>query len=145
VSLKRSLTDGNWQKQFDELDRMISASGARILITVDDVDRLHGEEILTLIKTIRMLGRFHNVHYVLAYDHAALVDALSPGLGGNRTKRAAEYLEKIVQYPLDIPPAQEVQLQAMLDEGLSPLFSAGRRDNPERRSRSLPASCTAKS
>jgi hypothetical protein len=115
------LTDGNWQKQFDELDRMISASGARILITVDDVDRLHGEEILTLVKTIRMLGRFHNVHYVLAYDHAALVDALSPGLGGNR-RRAAEYLEKIVQYPLDIPPAQEVQLQAMLDEGLSPLF-----------------------
>lgn len=115
------LSDGNWQKQFDELDRMISDSGARILITVDDVDRLHGEEILTLVKTIRMLGRFHNVHYVLAYDHAALVDALSPGLGGNR-RRAAEYLEKIVQYPLDIPPAQESQLQAMLNEGLSPLF-----------------------
>lgn len=116
------LDAGNWQKQFKELDDLISESGARILITVDDVDRLHGDEILTLIKTIRMLGRFHNVHYVLAYDHAALVDALKPSLGGNE-RRAAEYLEKIVQYPLDIPPAQEGQLRTMLDEGLESLFS----------------------
>ncbi|PTT69213.1 KAP family P-loop NTPase fold protein [Arthrobacter sp. HMWF013] len=116
------LEAGNWQKQFRALDESISASGVRILITVDDVDRLHGDEILTLIKTIRMLGRFHNVHYLLAYDHGALVDALKPSVGGN-ARRAGEYLEKIVQYPLDIPPAQQVHLQAMLDEGLAHLFS----------------------
>lgn len=121
--LQGLLDAGNWQKQFKELDDLISESGARILITVDDVDRLHGDEILTLIKTIRMLGRFHNVHYVLAYDHAALVDALKPSLGDNE-RRAAEYLEKIVQYPLDIPPAQEVHLKAILDMGVRPLFTA---------------------
>lgn len=117
------LEEGNWRKQFNELDEAISASGVRILITVDDVDRLHGDEILTLIKTIRMLGRFHNVHYLLAYDHSALVDALKPSVGGCE-RRASEYLEKIVQYPLDIPPAQEVHLKAILDEGLGHLFGA---------------------
>lgn len=115
------LKAGNWQKQFDEIDAIISSSGVRILITVDDVDRLHGDEVLTLVKTIRMLGRFHNVHYILAYDHNALVDALRPSLGGSH-RRASEYLEKIVQYPLDIPPAQETQLRALLDEGLASLF-----------------------
>ncbi|TNB71603.1 hypothetical protein FHJ30_13020 [Arthrobacter sp. BB-1] len=116
------LETGNWQRQFQELDDLIRSSGVRILITVDDVDRLHGDEVLTLIKTIRMLGRFHNVHYILAYDHNALVDALKPSLGGSH-RRASEYLEKIVQYPLDIPPAQESQLKAILDEGLASLFS----------------------
>lgn len=115
--------DGSWEKQFKKLDKVIAESGAQILITVDDVDRLHGEEILTLIKTIRMLGRFHNVHYLLAYDHSALVDALKPSLGGNE-RRAGEYLEKIVQYPLDIPPAQEVQLRALLEAGLEDLFTS---------------------
>ncbi len=121
ASLEVLLKDGSWAEQFARLDRIIGSSGARVLITVDDVDRLHGVEVLTLLKTIRLLGRFRNVHYLLAYDHDALAEALSPSLGGS-SDRASEYLEKIVQYPLSIPPAQESQLKGILDQGLQSLF-----------------------
>lgn len=113
------LTPENWNAQFEKVQRILESEGARILMIVDDVDRLHGEEALTLMKTIRMLGRFSNVHYLLAYDHEALCDALEPKVG-NRD-RAAAYLEKIVQYPLTIPAAQRRHLKLLLDEGLDDL------------------------
>lgn len=113
------LTPENWNTQFEKVQRILESEGARILMVVDDVDRLHGEEVLTLIKTIRMLGRFNNVHYLLAYDHEALCDALEPRVG-NRD-RASAYLEKIVQYPLTIPAAQRRHLKLLLDEGLDEL------------------------
>ena len=111
------LTPENWNAQFEKVQKILESEAARILIIVDDVDRLHGDEVLTLIKTIRMLGRFNNVHYLLAYDHEALCDALEPKVG-NRD-RAAAYLEKIVQYPLTIPAAQQRHLKNILDEGLA--------------------------
>ncbi|MFD1211805.1 P-loop NTPase fold protein [Arthrobacter sp. GCM10027362] len=109
----------NWDTQFKQIDKILSEKNERILVIVDDVDRLHGDEVLTLIKTIRMLGRFRNVHYLLSYDHDALVDALKPRTGGRA--RAAQYLEKIVQYPLAIPPAQRMHLRNLLFEGLGTL------------------------
>lgn len=116
------LAPENWNTQFRKVQEILEAEKVRILLIVDDVDRLHGDEVLTLIKTIRMLGRFNNVHYLLAYDHAALCDALLPKVGSR--ERAAAYLEKIVQYPLVIPAAQKRHLKLLLEEGLAELPKA---------------------
>lgn len=115
----------NWAKEFSKIDDIMGGSKIRVLIVVDDVDRLHGDEILTLIKTIRLLGRFKNVHYLLAYDHDALIDAIKPSLGGDRN-RAAAYLEKIVQYPLTIPPAQHTHLRNMVERGIARILEQSR-------------------
>jgi KAP family P-loop domain len=112
------LGERNWIHEFSRIDELIAKAEVRVLIIVDDVDRLHGDEVLTLIKTIRLLGRFRNVHYLLAYDHDALIDSIRPTLGGDRD-RASAYLEKIVQYPLTIPPAQQAHLRLMVENGLS--------------------------
>lgn len=122
-SVELALNDQNWVQQFSEIDELITAAQTRILIIVDDVDRLHGDEILTLTKTIRLLGRFRNVHYLLAYDHDALIDAIRPSLGGDKT-RASAYLEKIVQYPLTIPPAQQVHLEIMVHDGVKGILDS---------------------
>ncbi|WAJ34376.1 P-loop NTPase fold protein [Arthrobacter sp. FX8] len=113
----------NWAHLFTELDNALQQLNGRVLFIVDDVDRLQREEVMTLIKTIRMLGRFHNVHYLLAYDNEALVDAMT-GVASNDRHRAAAYLEKIVQYPLAIPPADPRRLKQILLEGLYPIFVA---------------------
>jgi hypothetical protein len=98
------------------------------LLIADDIDRLQTEELLALLKVVRLLGRFPGVHYLLAYDESTLFQALSEAnLVGESDGSAGRFMEKIVQYPLVVPPLLSAQLLARLDSGLdAALAEAGR-------------------
>jgi hypothetical protein len=49
--------------------------GAPILVVVD-IDRLQPAELLDLLKVVRLLGRFHGVDFLLAYDERTIVETL---------------------------------------------------------------------
>lgn len=122
-TIENFLGGRNWAQEFARVDEIIFATKTRILVVVDDVDRLDGEELKTLIKAIRMLGRFRNVHYLMAYDQDALIDVMKSSMA-NDPERARAFLEKIVQYPLVIPPAQGDHLKQILDEELGRTLNA---------------------
>ncbi len=101
-----------WHKQFDALSTEIQALGRRVLIVVDDVDRLGGDELLNLLRILRLLGRFRGVHYLVAYDQETVEDLLvSTGSVG----RSASFMEKIVQYPFEIPPISQATVIRLFD------------------------------
>lgn len=107
----------------DQLEESLRKADRPVLVAIDDVDRLHPEELLLLFKLIRLAGRLPNVHYVLAYDEDTLVDALRrTGLiGETPPRRAIDYMEKIVQIRLDLPPLREGQRQAWVDREVGAL------------------------
>lgn len=108
-----------WHRQFEALSIAIQSLGKRVLIVVDDVDRLGGSELLTLLKVIRLLGRFRGVHYLIAYDQSTVEDLLrSTGSVG----RSASFMEKIVQYPFETPPVPRAAVIRLLNEVLSELL-----------------------
>jgi hypothetical protein len=118
------LTDeGTWAERFADASKRIQKLKIKVLIVVDDVDRLHADELATLLKAIRLLGRFPGVHYLLAYDEATVLSVLSTSaIVGHDETRALAFLEKIVQLPLPVPPAQRPQLDALVNERLSELI-----------------------
>jgi len=94
-----------WHTEFNELSKEIEGQGIRVLVVVDDVDRLDADELRALFRVIRLLGRFTNVHYLLAYDQSTIEKLLSvSGSGGH----SSDYTEKIVQYPFELPPVPKV-------------------------------------
>lgn len=97
--------------------------GKPVLVVMDDVDRLDPPELLLLFKLIRLVGRLPNVHYLLAYDERTLLEALGrTGLvGRDDPRRAIDYLEKIVQVRLDVPPVRDEQLSRWVDASLTQL------------------------
>jgi len=106
--------------RFEKLSEAISEAEVNILVIVDDVDRLHSDELLTVMKAVRLLGRFDGVHYLLSYDEETLLDVLkSSMLAGGKTFRARQYLEKIIQYPFVLPPLQVTHVENQLREALS--------------------------
>ena len=108
-----------WQKQFEELAEQVQKHGKRVLIIVDDVDRLGGQELLTLLKVLRLLGRFRGVHYLIAYDQDTVEDLLrSTGAVG----RSASFMEKIVQYPFETPPVPRAAAARLLDNAFQALL-----------------------
>ncbi|GAB1644191.1 P-loop NTPase fold protein [Krasilnikovia sp. MM14-A1259] len=112
--------DKPWSERFEEVAQQLQQLGTKVLVVADDIDRLDADELAALLKAVRLLGRFPGVHYLLAYDQATVIDVLSSSATvGSSNHRALEYLEKIVQYPLSIPPAHRSQLDRMLRTSLT--------------------------
>lgn len=90
-----------------------------VLMVLDDLDRLAPDELLYTFKLVRLLGRLPNVYYLLAYDEATLTDLLeATDLVGKGTGRAQQYLEKIIQVRLEIPPMLPEQQAALANAAI---------------------------
>ncbi|ORX14167.1 hypothetical protein AWC27_19710 [Mycobacterium szulgai] len=85
------------------------------MLVADDIDRLDADELLALLKVVRLLGRFPNVHYLIAYDHATVEKLLETRALG---RRSSVFMEKIVQYPFEVPPIAPVIQRRLLSEAI---------------------------
>ena len=125
----------SFEQRFKKMSAAIGEAGVNVLIIVDDVDRLNASELLSVLKSVRLLGRFDRVHYLLAYDEGTVLDVLkNTDLAGGDRRRARNYMEKIVQYPFVLPPIQwdhlEREFQAGVDRvaanhGIEPYVELG--------------------
>jgi hypothetical protein len=117
-----------WQEAFAEAAQELQKLETPILVVVDDIDRLHAEELMTLLKVVRLLGRFPGVQYLLAYDDETLFRTLSSTSAVVVNDGSAErYMEKIVQYPLLVPALLEYQQLSRLNDGLAQVARSTRR------------------
>jgi len=90
-----------------------------VLMVVDDLDRLTPDELLEVLKLVRLVGRLPNVYYLLSYDERTLLDVLRrTAVTGDDEERSRTYLEKIVQVRLDMPALRATQRARLLNEGL---------------------------
>ncbi|KIQ20422.1 hypothetical protein RU01_02115 [Rhodococcus sp. MEB064] len=109
-----------FDKQFRRLSEDLRKAEVKILVVVDDIDRLHVDELMSLFKTIRLLGNFPGIHYLLAYDERTVCDVLaSTPMANQSSERALKYLEKIVQYPFATPPLQPVHREREVASSLA--------------------------
>jgi Predicted P-loop ATPase len=96
-----------------------------ILMVIDDLDRLTPDELLEVLKLVRLVGRLPHVYYLLTYDERTLLDVLQrTALAGDDEGRARAYLEKIVQVRVDMPALRGSQRASMLNEGLNSILTA---------------------
>ena len=94
----------------ESITAILRKAGKRILVVIDDIDRLMPEETRQLFTVIKALADFPNVVYLLAFDRKVAAQAIEQqsGLPGDR------YLEKVIQVPFELPPVDRVALQAAL-------------------------------
>ncbi|MCA0294109.1 MAG: KAP family NTPase [Actinobacteria bacterium] len=96
-----------------------------ILMVIDDLDRLTPDELLEVLKLVRLVGRLPHVYYLLAYDERTLLDVLRrTPIAGDDEGRARAYLEKIVQVRLDMPALRGTQRANLMNEGLNSILTA---------------------
>jgi hypothetical protein len=125
-----------WNVAFQEVADELAKLGTPILVVVDDIDRLQPSELLDLLKVVRLLGRFPGVDFLLSYDELTVVETLQDPARGKVTKaRARAFMEKIVQYPLSMPPLLDRQIVRMLDAGLTAIVTSARIESSFEKSR----------
>lgn len=101
-----------------EISKILRDAQTRILVIIDDIDRLTPEETRQLFTVIKALADFPNVVYLLAFDREVAAQAIEQqsGMPGER------YLEKIIQVPFELPPVDRVALRAALFKRLDEIL-----------------------
>ncbi|MEK0211198.1 P-loop NTPase fold protein [Bifidobacterium mongoliense] len=92
-----------WRRE--KLKRKLDKSPDRIIVFIDDLDRLMDDEVVEMLRAVKAVGDLPHMTYVLLYDRDSITRSLDATCHG----KGDEYLEKIVQVPLDLPePPQDI-------------------------------------
>jgi predicted KAP-like P-loop ATPase len=97
-----------------ELTDLLQGIKNKIIIVIDDIDRLNNSEIRQIFQLVKSVADFPNIIYLLAFDKDVVVNALGKVQEGNGN----DYLEKVIQVPFEIPQISESELEAYLLENL---------------------------
>lgn len=112
--------------ELDELKKRIEdiliESGKRIIILIDDIDRLDRSEIHAIFKLVKLSASFHYTSYVLAFDDEMVADAIGEKYGRGGFEAGRAFLEKIIQVPLHLPPPDEISLRKITFEGVDAIL-----------------------
>ena len=84
-------------EQFDQLSRDIQELGKKVVIFIDDVDRLTREELLELFNLVRNSSNLPCLYFVLAYDKSYILKTLQSD-GEHMSRYPAKILQE--EYPL---------------------------------------------
>ena len=100
-------------KRRRKLEEKLKKSATRIVVFIDDLDRLMDDEVTDVMRAVKAVGDLPYMTYVLLYDR----DSLTKSLDKSCHDKGDEYLEKIVQVPIGLPePIKETVLSRLRDE-----------------------------
>lgn len=85
----------------------------KIVVFIDDIDRLDKDELHTIFRLVKLNGDFSNLIYVLAFDEKMVASSIGVRFGEGNQASGEAFLEKIVQVPLSIPKAQPEALNKL--------------------------------
>ena len=105
------------------LEGLLRDTGKRIVVLIDDIDRLNRKEIQSIFKLVKLSASFDYTSYVVAFDDQIVAAALGEGYGAGDASAGRSFLEKIVQVPLYQPPPDEFALREMVFAGVAEALS----------------------
>lgn len=108
--MKNGLDEKDILKQKEFIVNLLKDQPYRILIVMDDIDRLSNEQIRQVFQLITSVAKFPNTTYLLAFDQEIVVKALKQVQEGY----GEDYLEKIIQMPIQLPDIQHDDLRQTL-------------------------------
>lgn len=104
------LIDSNKIESFDSLlshkklcDDYFNSLDYKIVVIIDDIDRLNPDEIKQIFQLVKSLADFPNLIYILAFDKNYVNYALKEWNREDDIYPAGDFIDKIVQVPLKIP------------------------------------------
>lgn len=101
-----------------DIENYIKSFNKKILIIIDDIDRLNNNEIQQIFQLVKMLGNFKNTIYLLSMDDTIVANSLKEV----QKYDGYIYLEKIVQVPLRLPLSKKEDIFNYLYKNLQEIL-----------------------
>ena len=103
----------------EKLETILKESNQKIIVVIDDIDRLTNSQIRDIFHLAKQVGNFPNIVYILSMDREIVCRALKEihNIDGH------EYLEKIIQIPFEIPKISKSKVHKYLFNQLDKIIN----------------------
>jgi len=95
----------------DRIGMFLIEQNKSVIVFMDDIDRLDKDEIHAIFRLIKLSANFENIVYVLAFDPEIVEDALSERYFSKKKTAGQNFLEKVVQVPINLPKIPTTDLR----------------------------------
>ncbi|HOO56766.1 MAG TPA: P-loop NTPase fold protein [bacterium] len=119
---KRKARQADVTELRNKIDEGIRKLGRKILIVIDDIERLPGDDIRLIFRLVNAVANFPNTVYLLSFDRKRVAQALCGDDYGEN------FIEKIIQLPLELPMPDKVVLNNILEEKVREILRLDERD-----------------
>jgi len=111
----------------ERIEKILDVEQKKVVIFIDDIDRLDRQEIQILLKIVKLSADFRHTFYILAFDEEMVASALSEKYGSGaytteNNENGKRFLEKIIQIPLPLPKINDNVLLSMCFKGIENLL-----------------------
>lgn len=130
--LGEALSDRTLEDMRAEFETILREEKKEVVVVIDDIDRLDDSEIYAVFKLVKLAAAFDGITYLLAFDDEKVAAALGKRYtGASERQGGLEFLEKIVQLPLQLPRARRAALDGITLEALQGALNAAHVDVDE--------------
>jgi len=102
----------------ERIEGFLKEANKHVVVIIDDIDRLDRAETHLIFKLVKLSADFAYTTYLLSFDDAVVAAALGERYGAGEATAGRAFLEKIIQVPLHLPPAETVALRKLVFEGV---------------------------
>lgn len=103
----------------EEFSAVVADLDRTVVVLVDDLDRCQPEQVLDVLHAMRLFLCVPGTAFVIATDERVVRDAVRlrypQASEASETDLPQEYLEKIIQFPLRIPPLGHADVESYLN------------------------------
>jgi len=103
----------------ERIEKVLQQAGKRVVTLIDDIDRLDRTEIQAVFKLVKLSASFANTSYVLSFDDEMVASSIGERYAHGGYEAGRNYLAKIIQVPLHLPPPDAMQLRQMVFDGIA--------------------------
>ena len=118
-----ALASINLEDHRAEIEGILRREKVQIVVMIDDIDRLDRREIQAVFKLVKLTASFPYMTYILSFDQEMVAKALAERYGGGAMSDGMQFLEKIVQVPINLPPASIEELWHIVSSGVDEVLT----------------------
>lgn len=120
VSYSKTLGDKPLETRKNELSKLLRLNRYKIIIVIDDIDRLTDEEVQQIFILVKAIADFPNIIYILPFDRKIV----TPILNDLQEGYGEEFLNKIVQLQIDLPKISQSKVKDVFKKELESLIKS---------------------
>lgn len=107
IITKKVSKKSDLNKTKNDLEKALRDEDKKIIVVIDDIDRLTNQQIRDIFQLVKQVADFPNVIYLLVMDRTVVERALNAVHDIN----GSAYLEKIIQVPIELPKLNKSKLE----------------------------------
>jgi hypothetical protein len=106
----KSLAADSISERRNRAFKIMQEAARTVVVLIDDLDRLDVDEMLVMLKLVRLNANFPRMVYVLALDDTMAAKAIGAKYQHSDPESGRQFLEKIIQYPFTLPAVGQDRL-----------------------------------